>query len=246
MLCPNCSEQLDIIEVSNQKVLHCKNCGGNFFEENSINRISARDAETLTKDAQENIITGNPKICPKDSIFLHLIDSDEAVPHNISLFRCPKCRGIFAYPDDLLKFKKAQNIKIEFFKIWQNPLPALKTVLVLSFIAVLSVTVYSNLTNRSIQSTQAESIVGTVTFTNEGRYLFVNFHTQIPYLSSILIHDKTTNRTVIDPINKEPASLHYVAITNVDLHHDLYYQIILSDGKGLETKTEEKKLIFQN
>ncbi len=244
MLCPNCSEHLEVVELSNQKILHCKNCGSNFFEANGINRITAGDAEQLTKEANTSIVMGTPKVCPRDTIFLHLIENDEAVPHNVSLFKCPKCQGVFAYPDDLVKFKKAQGIKLEFFKIWENPLPALRTVLVFSFLVVLSLTVLSNLTNRSLQSTQAENIVGHVSFTHEGRYLFVNFTTDTEYLTSILIHDKTDNTTVINPISTVPAKLHYATLTNVNPQHEVFYQIIISDGKGTDSRTDEAQITF--
>ena len=244
MICPNCNEQLATVTISNQKVLHCKHCGGNFFEENSINRITADDATTLTKDAETSVITGNPKICPKDNIILHLVENEEAVPHNVSLFKCPKCHGVFAYPDDLLKFKNAQSAKIAFFKAWDNPLPALRTVLVFSFLVVLSLTVFSNLTNRSVQTSQAGSLTGKVSFSTTGRYLFVNFKTDRPYITSILIHDHTAQTSLTYPINQKPATLHYTTITNVNLHHDLSYQIILKDEKGNESRTDEAKVQY--
>lgn len=242
MLCPNCSEQLETKVVSNQSVLHCSNCGGNFFQENSINRITASDAQELTKDSQSNLVMGSPKVCPRDSIFLHLLENEEAIPKNVNLFKCPKCSGIFAYPDDLLKFKKAQNIKIEFYKIWENPVPSLKAVLVLSLIAVISLTVFSNLSNRNIQTTQAEDLITNTSFSHEGRYLFVNFRTSTPFISSIVITDRTTNSAISTQINKISSDSHFATVTDLNPQHDLYYQIILSDGEGLEIKTEEKKL----
>lgn len=245
MLCPNCSEKLEPLELTHQKILHCKNCGGTFFEENGINRITADDARSLADGSENNMVMGTPKVCPKDNLFLHLIENDEAIPRYVSLFKCPKCHGIFAYADDLLKFKKAQNAKLEFFKIWQNPLPALKTVLVLSFLAVLSLTVYTNLNNRALQTTNADSFVGRVTFTHSGRYLFVNFSTGAAFTSSILITDKTTHRSVITPVSLKPVSLHYTTIT-ADTNHDLFYQIILEDGRGTVIKTDEKKVVTEN
>jgi hypothetical protein len=109
----------------------------------------------------------------------------------------------------------------------------------LSFLAVLSFTVFSNLTNRSIQSTRADSLVGTVSFTSQGRYLFVNYTTSTPFLSSILITDKTTNTNQITPVSIKPTKLHYTTIT-ADTSHELFYQIILDDGRGTQTKTDEK------
>ncbi len=242
MLCPNCSEQLDSTEMSNQKVLHCKNCGGNFFEENGINRVSPKDAISLTKDASNSVVTGTPKVCPKDSIFLHIIDSDEAIPHDVTLFKCPKCHGIFAYPDDLIKFKKAQSIKIEFFRIWGTPLPSLKSVLVTTFIAIMALTVYANLTNKALQTTKASTIIGTVKFSNKGRYVFVNFTTSIPYISSILLNDQIDHTTRIVSLDKQAQTIHFGIISNVELQHGISYQLILNDGNGTVFKTDEKPL----
>ncbi|MEO6508542.1 MAG: zf-TFIIB domain-containing protein [Patescibacteria group bacterium] len=244
MICPNCSQSLITTIKSNQKVLRCTNCGGTFFEENGINRITAGDAQELTHEANTNIVMGTPKVCPIDTIFLHLIDNDEAVPQNVSLFKCPKCHGIFAYPDDLLKFKKAQTAKIEFFKIWETPLASLKTVMVLSFIAVIALTAFSNLSNRSTQTTQAGSLVGNVSFTHEGRYLFVNFKTTTPYMSSIIIHDTATDSVTTSVITEKLATLHYTTISNANTQHELYYQIVLKDDKGNETRTEQSLIRF--
>ena len=244
MLCPNCSQKMEPVELSNQKVLSCSNCGGSFFPENSINRISQADAHTLTRDIKNNIVMGTPKICPTDNIFLHLIENDEAIPQNVSLLKCPKCNGIFAHADDLMKFKSAQDVKISFFKAWQTALPSLKSVLVLSFIAVIGLTAFSNLSNRSTESAKAADIIETVSFTNQGRYLFVNFRTDIPYTSTIVIVDKTAHREIQTTITTELTQLHYSTITNVNLHNELYYKIILNDGRGTEIQTAEQKLVL--
>jgi Zn-finger nucleic acid-binding protein len=245
MLCPNCTESLQTVILNNQVVLHCSNCGGSFFEENAINRINAHDARTLSQNRKSDIVMGTPKICPHDNIFLHLIEHNEAVPQNVTLFKCPKCNGVFAYHDELIKFKKAQDVKISFFKIWENPLPSLKAVLLLSFIAVLSLTVFSNLKNPNLPTTKAEDIVQNVNFSLSEGYLVINFKTSSPVTSSIVIEDQTLGIKTTKDISPALSVLHYTVIKEVNPQDQLYYQLVLKDKKGVETVTEKKRIIVQ-
>jgi Zn-finger nucleic acid-binding protein len=245
MLCPNCSEELHTVQLSNQLILHCSHCGGSFFEENAINRITVEDAEVLFNDKKRAIVQSNPKICPHDNIFLRCIDQDEAIPSNVTLFKCPHCRGIYADPDDVAKFKKAQDIKIAYFKVWNNPLPSLRAVLVLSLLLLFSFGIFMNLNNPQLPSSHAEDIASSIHFAKIDNYMFVTFNTASPFKSSIFIKDRTDNSEKTIIISDKAATFHYGTLPNIMPDHDLYYQLLLEDADGKVITTQLKKLEFK-
>lgn len=247
MLCPNCSQQMDYVTADNQAVLHCGNCGGSFFSENAINRVSITSAEKLAADKKTDEISGKNKLCPKDGSALTSIQNPETVPQDVTLLRCPSCRGIFVFPDDLVKFKQAQVVKIKFFKLWHKPLPSLQAVLVLSFVGIISLVVISRFNtfiNQFSYRASASDLIKKIYISKSGRYLFLSFKTKTPFKSEIIFDDKTTGIKIKKIISQEPTTFHYLTTGDVNSEDEIFYQIILTDEKGKEIKTERKKLIF--
>lgn len=252
MSCPNCAQPMNLVTADNQNILHCANCGGSFFEENGINRISLDFAIKLSEDKTGNEVSGAEKKCPKDQSILKPVatNSNEfqpistPIPSNVTLLQCLTCHGVFAYPDDLLNFKKAQNIKIDFLKAWGIPMSSLKAVLVLTFVMVVSSSLigFGFLQQKSISQTQAQDQLKKIFISSSGRYLFISFRTQTPFRSKIIFFDKTNQTELTKTIADKPTSLHYLTTTDLKLDHQITYQIILIDEKGREIKTEEKKL----
>lgn len=244
MLCPNCEQPFHYTNLDGQHILHCGNCGVSFFEENSINRISVSSAKILADDKQNDEILGQEKHCPKDKTVLQTMKSD-SIPDNITLLSCKQCRGVFAFADDLLRFKQAQTTKISYFKLWNKPLPSLKSVLVLSLILFLSVTAFSlsnRVGNRVTNQIQADEMVSRVNFLVSGRFLFISFKTNVPFTSAIVIADRETNTKTTLIINKIPSTLHVLTIDNTYSQGVFSYQLILTDEKNKAVVTKEKPL----
>src|SRR4030067_1508449 len=107
MFCPNCLEKMNDDVADGQMILHCQNCGGTFFLDNGINRISLLSAQKLAFDKKINEIFSHDKSCPKDQTMLKPIQSEENIPPNTTLLKCETCNGIFAFPNDLVIFTKA-------------------------------------------------------------------------------------------------------------------------------------------
>lgn len=244
MHCPNCKHHLKTIIADNQNILHCGNCGSSFFEENSINRIKISTAKKLAKDKKINLILSYDKHCPKDNQLLTRIYDEEAVPTSVSLFRCSVCHGIFTYPHDLITFKQAQRSKLAYFKLWDNPLPSLRSVLVLSVIAAFTLGII-NLTShvsRLSTNTNASGVITSTSFIYSGNQLFVMFKTTQPFISRIVIIDKTNNQSSEYTVSNTPSTSHFINITNPPPQkNNIYYQIILKDNED-ELKTDEMKL----
>ena len=138
MQCPNCNSQFKTVNVEGLDVEHCPSCGGTFFDDNDINRISLATAQKFSTDETAESISGEEKICPRDGELMTRLNK-ESIPQHITLLGCPKCKGIFAYPHDLLEFKQAQKAKVDFFKFWRVPLPSVQSVVVSAVFILISV-----------------------------------------------------------------------------------------------------------
>src|SRR3989338_1532827 len=245
MLCPNCKQKLDSDVIDEQQLLHCSNCGGTFFEENGINRITVKSAQSLSSDLKTTEFSTEEKQCPKDQSLLRPASGTENIPPDVTLYFCNSCKGIFALPNDLFIFKRAQSAKIDYFKIWRIPLPSIRSVAVLSvflFISVLSLATYLYWQNQYAYKIEAEDLIKNNYVTVSSRYLFFTFTTDLPLKSKIVLSDKTTGQTIAKIINLEPDTFHQLITSEININNEIYYQIIIFDERGREGRTEMKRL----
>ncbi len=225
MLCPNCSQQMNVRNVDNEIVLHCSTCGSSFFDKNGIDKITVSSARLLTEESQGQYVLGNQKICPKDKSML-LEKIDPQLPKNTILLECPSCEGIFAYPDDLLKYKgiKApQPLASGAFKL----LPAPKSLFMLASFAVLTVAVLLN-TGSFSTNTRAEKVVGKVYLSTSGSLLSVSFKSGVTETSTIIFYDLNRKETGRYVISSEPKTVHVGTIRGFDKNRDAFYSIQFS------------------
>lgn len=246
MNCPNCSQAMSVVNFDNQIILHCATCGSSFFEKDGLRRISAASARKLAEDAQDHYVLGNKKVCPKDHVDLVQVENDPSLPKNTVLLRCPTCEGIFAYPDDLLKYKGVHDpspISALSLKL----LPAPKTIFMLSFLAILSFAALLNFgsiaRNMSTGSKADEMVKKVMTTTdNTKHYLFFDFFTEAAVTSKVKFIDKTSGTEIMKNVSLEPKTIHHLATSDIDLTHNIYYQIFLGSNTS---PTVEKKLTFK-
>ncbi len=242
MSCPNCRQDLDTRIVDNQTILYCLNCGSSFFEENGINRISIKSADKLARDHNQNIILGYEKLCPKDKTVLSPL-TGESIPQNVSLFECFTCKGVFTYPDDLVRFKKAQSAKINFLSAWNIPPVSVSSVLVLTFIAVISFAAFSGyFLLRQSTTSQAQDVIKNINVTQSAQLILISFRTQIPLKTRIIFVDRTINKTTELTVSSQPKTIHFVSTSEVDISNEVYYQIVGIDDLGREIKTDGARL----
>lgn len=231
--------------LENQTILHCQNCGSSFFEENGINRITVKEAEELAKDKTTDEVSGADKLCLKDGTVLKVMDSGENIPPNATLLRCPTCKSIFVFPEDLILFKQAQEAKLNYFKAWQIPMPSLQTVVVLSFVAFAAAIIFSRsvyFQGNSISTTQAHDLIKKIYASKSGQYIFVSFTTQIPVTSRVVFRDATNGKIVKKEASTNYTTVHYITTGNLNPNDNIYYTIVLKDKNGKEVWIEERKL----
>ena len=245
MSCPNCGSEMTVKVLENQTILHCPTCGGSFFEENGINRITLHEAENLALDKKTDDVSGDNKLCLKDQTRMKPLTNQENIPADVTLLLCSVCKSIFSYPDDLIKFKQAQEAKLNYYKTWKMPLPSLQSVAVLSFIALVSAALFSRFlffNNGSLSPSQAQDLIKNVNFTSSNRYLFISFKTTIPVTAKIILTDKNTKTTMTKIISSTPKTLHILTTGDIPLTDEIWYQIVVKDKDGKEIKTEMRKM----
>ena len=243
MNCPNCSQQMSVVNFDNEIVLHCTTCGSSFFDKDGIRHISSASARKIAEDAQGHYILGNKKQCPKDHAELAQKINDPQIPKNTILLECPKCFGIFAYPDDLLKYKGIRELT-PLSPLSMKLLPAPKTIFMMSLFAVFSFAALLNFgaisRNFSSGSKADEQIKKVVSVSDDKKhYLFFDFITEASLTSKVRFIDKSINKEILKLVSTEPKKIHHLVTAELDLTHEIYYQILLGDN---EKPTEEKRL----
>lgn len=246
MLCPNCGNSMRSVKLEHVTVDHCANCGATFFDENEINRISATDARLLSKDKQLDSISGTEKLCPRDHTILKT-HTQESIPQFVTLLRCDKCGGIFAFADDLMNFKKAQNAKINYFKLWRIPAPALKSLIVYTFLSVAvvsSVLTITQINQRQQTTTSAEDVVSSIDIVDSQNSTLVCFTTKFPFNSELLFTNIDTNEQISRPVSDSPQKIHCTSIDKTDIApaENILYSIVLTSDKT-RIQTDPKVLI---
>jgi len=226
---------MTVRNVDNEIVLHCATCGSSFFDKNGINRITQSSARILTDESQGQYVLGNQKLCPKDkSILMEKVDA--TLPKNTILLECPSCEGIFAYPDDLLKYKGIKPpspLSAGSFKLISAP----KSLFMLASFAVLSVAVLLNLGSFST-NTRASSLMGKVYLSpsSNGGLLMVNFITKSPQTASIVFYNTNQKETFRSIISATPVTNHSLTIRGqFDKGRDKFYKILFSETEEAMT-----------
>lgn len=246
MTCPACHEQMRSIELDNQEILHCANCGTSFFEDNGINRIDILKARDLAKERyNNNVVMPQKPICPRDETELKLVSGTEAVPATVRLYMCHTCQGVLASANDLENFKKAQLAKLDYFKSWNMPLGSLRGVLAMGLLFLLSGTIYWTYNTVSKEATirsEAEGLINNVDVSYNGRYMFVAFKTKTAVRASLVIDNRTTNKVTIVPISTESKTLHTITIARPSTNETVLYRVRLEDRDGRVVDTKEIEL----
>lgn len=244
MLCPNCGQQMNVRNVDNEIVLHCPTCGSSFFDKGGINKITANSARMLSEEAQGQYVLGNQKICPKDhSVLLEKVDA--SLPKNTILLECPSCEGVFAYPDDLLKYKgvkAAQPLASGAFKL----LPAPKNLFMLASFAVLTIAVLLN-TGSFSTNTRASNTTGKVLLSVSGQVLSVNFTSELSQQAEIIFYNadrQETKRFPMTPGAKTSSgkTLYSTSIRGFDKNIDIFYKVVFSGADAATIPMDEVQL----
>ncbi len=238
MKCPDCGTRLTQVSISSlDNSYRCFLCGGFFTEPSSVNRIKATDVARLSQiTGDKSALKFGAGICPNDGSALTRF-MGESVPMHVMVNRCGSC-GYWWWPaDNLLRFKPAQEAKVNYFKQWgiATDLSALTLpVLVLAVMVVgLGVGIYGvGVRQQATIGAGAEVVQYSATYLGEGVEL-VSFRSK----------NVVTN---IEYRIKDAKDWRYVVVYNsgndvylariVNLEEDQMYEVRIS-GKEFEFET---------
>jgi sorbitol-specific phosphotransferase system component IIC len=150
MTCPLCHEptfSIDINTTDGQitSIEECHNCGGHFLPPILVNFITtntARNIDSIIPKAT-SIPIASPT-CPHCHQNMSSI-KDDSVPETVTVFSCPNNHGDFYPKNQLLLFKKAQDAKINYHKLWGIPLKSAFAVILPVLVIFTAITVIPNL-----------------------------------------------------------------------------------------------------
>lgn len=248
MSCPSCGYTLQKLTVTTDAggkfdIDHCGRCGGTWFDPYEINRTSYHE---ISRIAHLTVLPKNtPRfvenlLCPRCQKILAKY-SGESVPHGVTLFRCPKCHGIWATQKALASFKEHQEKTIRTYKESKTAFPALSMVFVPAlFVALLFVTTYITVTNLSksqeekVQATAQITQLQTVSLSPTKE--IVTFKTKSPLVSQVA-YGVSSFDMIQAEISKTPKTEHSIIL--IDLSPNTYYlfQITLIDESGRKITT---------
>ncbi|MBI4130308.1 zf-TFIIB domain-containing protein [Candidatus Roizmanbacteria bacterium] len=238
ILCPNCnsvlhSKQIHTVAAGSIEVDVCESCGGVFFDAGEINRISEAAAEKLGQVQHVPLRTkkgsGN---CPRCGASLSRYWG-ESVPNDVYILRCPECRGTFLPSKELMKFKRAQEAKIDYFRTWKIPLHSLSAVLIplalfvvltgVGFITVSQVQKTKQLETRAHEVLRAPLLIrGT-----DGQSATIFFTTTEPAKSKLIFYyQKPFGKTEL-AVSETPQTSHQIELEGLTAGSTYQYQIEL-------------------
>ena len=142
MKCPDCGQDLGEVAVTGfDKSFRCKGCGGTWMEGWVPNSLAEGKELKITNwqpvVAKAETKTGGVN-CPADSQPLFGYAGEE-MPAEVTAFKCSHCGWWWFPADNLLKFKKAYEAKVNYLKFWKRKSEAALMVLHILMVLVLMV-----------------------------------------------------------------------------------------------------------
>lgn len=243
LLCPNCNHKLTTKRVRTSSsgtidIDTCEACGGVYFDRGEVNRIPREEAEKLLEEHSPKAVdtTKGTQLCPKCGSSLKRYWG-ESVPADVYILRCPSCHGAWFPENDLVKFKEAQNAKIQFHKTWNIPLPSLSSVMLpISLFVLLTgslwVTIREIRKNSELRS-YARGMLTTPSEIHdpELRRSTIIFTTRKPAKTELIFYYSKPSGKIVLPVSTEPATTHMVTVPNLISGTTYYYYISVVTGE---------------
>lgn len=215
---------------------HCDYCGGTFFDQNEINRITLEHAITLAEQKEADSLTGNSKNCPKDGAIMKSVQM-ESVPRHVVLLQCDTCSGVFVFADDLVEFKKAQNAKLHYYSAWRIPMPSVSAIIVFSFVVAISAGLayrFNPFFGPPSAPIRATDELCSIELINTPTTTTIYCKSSQPYASEALFYNSATGEKITRVINKTPILVHLLTVDKTDIPQspDICVQLSLTNDQG--------------
>lgn len=141
MRCPNDDADLTQ-EIHHQEGLtiayaKCPACAGFWLDAFNANYLKTEDIERSREAFNDQPQSAHP-VCPICQDLLRVYHG-ENVPQHVGVWKCPNNHGYFFPQAQLFAFKKAQEAKLSYFKLWNIPLPQVSSVLLATIALIVTV-----------------------------------------------------------------------------------------------------------
>lgn len=241
MRCPN--DDADLVkQTKNREGLaityaRCPSCHGYWLDSFNANYVKTEDIErsfTPTISRQST----HP-VCPVCQEPLRLYHG-ENVPAQVRAWRCPNGDGYFFPEVELFAFKKAQEAKLEYFKLWNIPLPSVASILLVSIAGIVTlglVTTYLQYQSRQTTLIEAREIVRFQQAFVSDSSATIAVSTTVPTDATFHTGDFSRSMETKDHL------LHTIFLTNLQPGNYIYYFTFVTAGK--EVRSDNYSFIVQ-
>ena len=249
MTCPHCSHPLSFITIDTtdgktQTINECLNCGGHFLPPFMANFLSVETAKNVDSVLPKSkTVPATRPICPLCSQAMSSI-KDDSVPETVTVFTCPNNHGDFFPKNQLLSFKKAQQAKIYYHKLWGIPLKSAFAVIIPLVIVLTAVTTIPTIIKQLGISQESRVKAGDILTSPlitpiSGTQILISFSTKSQAKASIRFTQG--DEAIVDnvfAISQTPQTNHLLNVDNL-LPGTLYKYVITLNINGKLTTTDE-------
>ncbi len=242
MLCPECNHPLLPIEVKsltqNVQLDYCGSCGGVWTDSGEINFIDEKElaavAGLLPKFPVHSQIQYN--LCPRDRATLAIFKA-ESIPVNLDVLRCPTCGGLWFPDSNILKFKKAQEVKLNYFKAWNIPLPSIYAILLPAFLLViLGASLFATISGinqgQDIRSRAHDLISKPIILHPAQDQIVINFTTEKDSVTKIKYWINPDEAIEI-PVSSTAQKSHTIILRNLEVDKSYSFQLLITEPESI-------------
>lgn len=245
LLCPDCNRALIARKVKTHsggrtELDQCPFCGGIWFDHFEANQVPLPEIKKLASQTPElqkalDSSFGESK-CPHCLVPLVALRS-ESIPKHLNVFSCPQCRGNWFSQKNLLEFKVAQKAKVNYFKLWQIPLPSTFSVLLPVLIMLaLSLTIPAVLINlkggrEEIRIKAGEVIIKPTVINLNPTTVIITWATTAPVTSEIKYWTQDL-KPQTRAVSQNFSTNHTVELKNLSPRMLYFYQLLLKDRQN--------------
>ncbi|KKT82876.1 MAG: hypothetical protein UW80_C0028G0008 [Microgenomates group bacterium GW2011_GWC1_44_9] len=243
MDCPHCHQLLSAIEVETSdghthNIEECLNCGGHFIEPYLSNFITVETARNVDSVLPKtHAVPATSPVCPKCGQIMPSI-KDDVVPQTVTVFTCPNNHGDFFPKEQLFLFKRAQQSKIYYHKLWGIPLKSAFSVLIpvlviFSFATLLPSIIEQVGTSQETRIKASEILTPPLITPISSTQVLISFSTQKPAKTSIQFTQGLTQTFTVSTTRQ---TNHLLSVENLEPSTTYRYVIIIDvDGRSVTT-----------
>jgi len=184
------SIEIQTVDGQDATVEECLNCGGHLLAPVLGNFISTNTAKNIDSIIpKSNSVPTHAPVCTHCQQTMSSI-KDDSVPKTVTVFSCPNNHGDFFPKNQLLQFKKAQDAKINFHKLWGIPIKSAFAVLVPVMVIFTAITVIPNVlrsmsTSQETRVTASEILTPPLITPITSTQVLISFSTRQPAKTNI-------------------------------------------------------------